>query len=217
MLRGPCRSWGLRLQLVVTLLVLAVGGFFGATAVTAVVRDDPPEARYSPADLQPDGSGAVVAVSAPARDGRAPRAVRVYRSKTGLTCPRVGRTKGGDFGQVDREDGTFRPEPLDATGSCADLDQEPFSVAMNYEPETGSAPGRAVLFGVLTSQVASVELRIAGRPVPLARNADAYLAEMSMADAANAEVRVSLRDGTTKTVQLSGDPAPLKIPPVTSP
>ncbi len=207
----------LRLQLVAALVALAVIGFFGATAVTAVVRDDGAEAQYSPADLQPDGTGAVVAVSTPARDGRARRAVRVYRSKTGLTCPKVGRTKGGDFGQVDRDDGTFRPEPLDATGSCADLDREPFSVAVNYEPATDAAPGRAVLFGVLTPQVASVELRVAGRSVPLTRSADAYLAEMSMDDAASAEVLVTLRDGTTKTVQLTADPAPLKTPPATSP
>jgi hypothetical protein len=112
-----------RLKFLVALVAAIVLGVGGASAVMATTD---PATPAGPADLVPDDSGAVIAATAAdpeagRGDAAVPRwAVRVYRSESGLTCPDVNRTVGGDWGRVDG-DGSFHPLALEASGECVPL------------------------------------------------------------------------------------------------
>ncbi|HWI74729.1 MAG TPA: hypothetical protein VNT55_22400, partial [Baekduia sp.] len=138
--------------------------------------------------------------------------VRVYRSKTGLTCPEAGRTKDGNFGQVD-SDGDFRSLDIQAAGSCADLSDAPLSLAVNHYPAQGKIPARAVLFGVTTAQVTGLRLTPAdglGRAVRIDRNA--FIAVVREEALQGATLDATLADGTTKSYALRPSDAPATIP-----
>jgi hypothetical protein len=199
-----------RLTFLVALLVAVVAGVAGASAVLGSTGTDTPP---GPATLEPDGSGAAIAVTASdpvaSRDGTAaPRwAVRVYRSQTGLTCPDANRTVGGDYGRVDG-DGSFHPLALDASGDCAQLTAAaPYELVVRHFGADGQRGARAVVFGVVTGAVTSIALDDDGatRDVPIAGGA--YVAAIADEDADATRVTFTLAGGTVQTHALRSDPA----------
>lgn len=200
-----------RLVFLLALAVAVVAGVATASAITAQVS---PDTAVSPPDVQPDGSGARVPVTAADPDGRPAFAVRVYRSKSGLTCPEVGRTDGGRFGQLDG-DGEVQPYGVEATGSCTDLSKAPVGVVVNHYPARGKLPARAVVFGVTTDAISAVRLftPAAGgdRPVRFAGNT--YVAVVREDALDGASLDVTLTDGSTKSYALAPSSAPLTAPP----
>jgi hypothetical protein len=197
-----------RLGFALATALAVVAGVASASALTATSGSDTPQ---GPAAVQPDGSGASLPTTVADPDGRAAFAVRVYRSKTGLTCPEAGRTKDGNFGQVD-SDGDFRSLDIQAAGSCADLGDAPMSLAVNHYPAEGRIPARAVIFGVVNGQVTSLSLRLAtgSRPVRMDRNA--FIAVTREAVLAGATLEATLQDGSIKSYALAPSDAPAEAP-----
>jgi hypothetical protein len=217
----------------VVVVGVALAGFGVASALVPMDASEP----VSSLALEPDGSGASIPVVAADPASGTPWAIRVYRSKTGLTCPEAGRVQGqirdGEFGQVDEEDGKFRqqrPEdaafgqvdprdgkfyalPLEAAGSCADLNKAPSSIAVNHYPAEGLRGARAVVFGVTTSAVSAVRLEIDGKPQRLQFSADAYIGVMNDDEANRAVLVFTMVDGTTKSVRLAAVTPPARQPP----
>jgi hypothetical protein len=161
--------------------------------------------------VQPDGGGASLPTTVSDPDGLAPWAVRVYRSQAGLTCPEAGRTKDGNFGQVD-SDGEFRPLDLEAAGSCTDLDKAPMSLAVNHYPARGERPARAVIFGVATPEVVGLSLRLVSGTRPLVITRNAFLAVTREEALEGASLVAALKDGSTKSYVLQPTTAPAVAP-----
>jgi hypothetical protein len=194
-----------RLAFLIALVAAIAAGVATASAITAQMS---PDAAVGPVDVRPDGSGARVPVTAADPDGRPSFAVRVYRSAGGLTCPEVGRMKDGAFGRVDAG-GEFRAEGADPGGSCADLGAEPVGFAINHYPSRdGTAPARAVVFGVVTDEVVSIA--VSGRKVRIAGGA--FLAVVRDDTLDGTTLDVTLADGTTKSYPLQASHAPASIP-----
>lgn len=199
-----------RAKLLVALAAAVVLGVAGASTVMGAIE---PAAPQGPAALEPDGSGAAIAVTASdpvaSRGGTAtPRwAVRVYRSQTGLTCPDANRTVGGDFGRVDG-DGSFHPLALDASGECVALTAaQPYELVVRHFPADDERGARAVVFGVASDGVTSIAMTVDGtaRAVPV--DGGAYVAAIADDDAAGTSVTFTLADGRTETHALRSDPA----------
>jgi hypothetical protein len=200
-----------RLTILLALAAAVVAGVASASAITAQVS---PDTAVSPADVQPDGSGASVPVTTADPDGRPAYAVRVYRSKSGLTCPEVGHSEDGRFGQLDAS-GEVEAYGVEATGACSDLAKGPLGIAINHYPARGKLPARAVVFGVTTDAIASVRLftPAAGgeRPVRFAGNT--YIAVVREDALDGASLDVTLTDGSTKSYPLAPSSAPQTAPP----
>jgi hypothetical protein len=199
-----------RLIFLLALVVAVAAGVASASAITAQMGDDV-SASFDPADVQPDGSGAVVPVTTADPDGRAPYALRVYRSKSGRTCPEVGHAKDGRFGQVDAGDG-FHAVDLQPAGACADLTKDPVALAVNHYPANGKRPARAVVFGATTDAVASVTLSLATGAQPLKVKGNAYMAVVRDDALKGGSLDVGFADGTTKSYALAPASAPETIP-----
>lgn len=197
-----------RLTILLALVAAVVAGVASASAITAQVS---PDTAVSPPDIQPDGSGAVVPVTAADPDGRPAFAVRVYRSRSGLTCPEVGRTEGGRFGQLDAS-GDVEAYGVEATGACADLAKGPLGVVVNHYPARGKLPARAVVFGVTTDAIASVRLSTAGGDRPVRYASNAYISVIREDALDGASLDVTLADGTTRSYPLKPSSAPLVAP-----
>jgi hypothetical protein len=198
-----------RLSLGLALVLAVIAGVASASALTGGQGSD---TLQGPDAVQPDGSGASLPATVADPDGRATYAVRVYRSKTGLTCPEAGRTKDGNFGQVDG-DGDFHTLDIQAAGSCADLGDAPMSLAVNHYPAQGRFPARAVLFGVTTAKVTGLRLTLpAGlsRAVRIERNA--FIAVVREQALEGASLDATLADGSTKSYALRLADAPATIP-----
>jgi hypothetical protein len=198
-----------RLALALALALAVIAGVASASALTGGQGAD---TLGGPEAVQPDGSGASLPATVADPDGRAAYAVRVYRSKTGLTCPEAGRTKDGNFGQVDG-DGGFRSLDIQAAGSCADLSDAPMSLSVNHYPALGRFPARAVLFGVTTAKVTGLRLTLAGglaRPVRIDRNA--FIAVIREEALQGATLDATLADGTSKSYALRPSEAPATLP-----
>ena len=197
-----------RLGLGLALALAVIAGVASASAITASSGND---TLGGPDAVQPDGSGASLPASVADPDGRAAFAVRVYRSKTGLTCPEAGRTKDGNFGRVDG-DGEFQALDIQAAGSCADLSKAPMSLAINHYPAAGKIPARAVLFGVTTERVTALRLDLAagGLTVPIDRGA--FITVVRDETLQGATLTATLADGTTKSYALAPDTSPATIP-----
>lgn len=220
-------------------LVAASLAGFGAAAAFVTPGDHLP----SPVALVPDSRGPHIAVAAPdpSSTQSLPWAVRVYRSQTQLVCPEVGRVEGqirnGKYGTVDDEDGSFRPGRLegaafggtnpntgkfdkyptsDQGGSCTDLNGAPASIAVNHYPAEGVRGARAVVFGVVSSDVVDVHLQIGGetRDLPF-KEADAYIGVLTEDEAARAELVFSLKDGSVKRASVA--PPGSTVPAVPAP
>lgn len=197
-----------RLIFLLALVAAVVAGVASASAITAQVD---PDTAVSPANIQPDGTGARVPVTATDPDGRPAFAIRVYRSKSGLICPEAGRTAGGRFGRLDAE-GEVEATDVMATGVCQDLSKEPAGYVVNHYAARGKLPARAVVFGVTTDAVTGVTLTTGGvqRPVRFAGNT--YITVVREDALAGASVDVTLNDGTTKSYSLEPSTAPLVAP-----
>jgi len=161
--------------------------------------------------VQPDGHGASLPTTVADPDGRAAWAVRVYRSQAGLTCPEAGRTKDGNFGQVD-DDGDFRSLDIQAAGSCADLTKAPMSLAVNHYPASGKLPARAVVFGVATPRISGLTLNLAGGARTLAIRSGAFIAVAREDALQGASLVATLADGTTTSYALKPVDAPATSP-----
>lgn len=197
-----------RLILFLALPAAVAAGVASASAITAQMD---PDTAVSPANIQPDGTGARVPVTAADPDGRPTFAIRVYRSKSGLICPEVGRTAGGRFGQLDAA-GEVEATDVTATGVCQDLSKEPAGYAVNHYPARGKLPARAVVFGVTTDAVVGVTLTTAGVERPVRFAGDTYISVVREDALAGASLDVTLTDGTTKSYSLEPSTAPLVAP-----
>lgn len=198
-----------RLGLVLALVIAVIAGVASASALTGGQGAD---TLQGPDAVQPDGSGASMPATTADPDGRAAYAVRVYRSRTGLTCPEAGRTKDGNFGQVDG-DGDFHSLDIQAAGSCADLNDAPMSLAVNHYPAQGKIPSRAVLFGVTTAKVTGLRLTLpAGISRPVRIDGSAFIAVVREEALEGATLDATLSDGSTKSYALRPSDAPATIP-----
>jgi hypothetical protein len=191
-----------------TLLAIAAG-VASASALTSTSGSD---TVNGPEAVQPDGRGASLPITVGDPDGGIAWGVRVYRSQAGLTCPEAGRTKDGNFGQVDG-DGNFRPLDIEAAGSCADLAKAPMALAVNHYPAAGKLPARAVIFGVATATVAGMTLTTTASARPLPLRSGAFIAVVRDDALAGATLEATLGDGTTKSYAL----APADFPATTGP
>lgn len=202
----------MRRRLVFTLALLAAiaAGVASASAITAQLG---PDVAASPADVKPDGSGARVPVSVADPDGGRPAfALRVYRSASGLTCPEVGRTQDGAYGQLDAG-GEFKALPPDPAGSCVDLGKSPVGFAINhYTPRNAKLPARAAIFGVTTSAVTAVALTTADVSRPVKITGGGFLTVVRDDALAGASLDVTLSDGTTTSYPLSPENLPETLP-----
>lgn len=195
------------------LLAVGLAVVAGVASASAVVGGDAATSA-GPDALVPDGRGASLPVTAADPDGRAPWAVRVYTSKTGLACAEAGRSVEGRFGRVDR-DGTFVPLSLEAAGSCVDLADEPLSLTIQHYPAQGKLAARAVLYGVVSGkEVVAVSGRFGAvrRSVPVVN--DAYILVLREDQLADAELAATLADGSTKSYKLHQVLAPPTEPAV---
>lgn len=191
----------------VTLLAVAAG-VASASALTSSSGSDTPN---GPELVQPDGSGASLPVTAADPDGGVAWAVRVYRSQAGLTCPEAGRTKDGNFGQVD-SDGAFRALDIEAAGSCADLAKAPMSLAVNHYPPSGKLPARAVIFGVVTPKVTGITLSGAAGSRAVTIKGDAFIVVTREDALQGTSLDATLSDGTTKSYALRPSEFPATDP-----
>lgn len=200
------------MRTLVALTIAIVVSVASGVGVAAALRGDDvdPMVRMQSA-VQPDGSGASIPITAadPSHK-RFPLAVRVYRSKTGLTCPEVARTDGSNFGQLD-ESGRFQPLGIEAAGACTDLTKQPITAIVDHHAAVGDQPAYAVVYGVVTDQVASVSITLGGetRPVQIANGA--YLVPTTDEDLLGSRLDWTMHDGTTGTralVPAGSDPAP---------
>lgn len=196
----------------VILLALAAAVAAGVASASAITAEVNPDTAVSPADIRPDGTGARVPVTAADPDGRPAFAIRVYRSKSGLTCPEVGRTAGGRFGQLDPA-GEVEATGVAATGVCQDLAKEPAGYAVNHYPARGKLPARAVVYGVTTDAVTAVRLTTAAGERPVRFTANTYIAVVSEDALKGASLSVTLADGSIKSYGLAPSTAPLNAPP----
>ena len=193
-----------RLAFALATVLAVVAGVASASALTATSGSDTPGGAEA---VQPDGRGAVVPVTVTDPDGRAGWAVRVYRSQAGLTCPEAGRTKDGNFGQVD-DSGEFRSLDIEAAGSCADLSKAPMSLAVNHYPAGGKRPARAVIFGVATPKITALKLNLADASRAVTITGNAFLAVTREDALTGASLVATLADGTTTSYALR----PMDVP-----
>jgi hypothetical protein len=196
-----------RIGFVLAVAAAIVAGVASASAVVggASTTTNGPDA------IQPDGRGSRLPATTADPDGRASWGVRIYQSKTGLTCPEAGRTRNGAFGRIDN-DNTFTPLDLEAAGSCADLSREPLSLAINHFPAKGKIPARAVIFGATTSQVSGLVVQSGDerRPVPIAGNA--YITVAREDALPGGRLLATLADGSVKAYDLPPSTAPAVEP-----
>lgn len=200
-----------RLRFLVALVAATVIGVAGASAVMGATQPVEPS---GPADLVPDGTGSTIATTAADPDAAAARggatvprwAVRVYRSESGLTCPDVNRTVGGDWGRVDG-DGSFHPLALDASGECVALSAEhPYELVVRHLPANDERGARAVAFGVAASGVTSITLTTDGTAQDVPIDNGAFVAAIAEDDADATTVAFTLTGGAVETHALRSDP-----------
>ena len=189
----------------------------GVAAASAIIPAQGSDTLNGPDALQPGGSGARIVATAPDPAGHQDLAVRVYESKTGLTCPEAARTDGENFGQLEA-DGSFQPLDVEAAGSCIDLTNAPMSVVVNNYAANSAHPAYAAVFGVVSPKVATATIRLGGHSRPLSVTDGAYIVATNQAELADAAVEATLTDGSTKTYPLAGtsssprEPSPFPTP-----
>jgi hypothetical protein len=206
---------GMRKLAILLSFVVAVVG--GVAAASAIIPSQGADTLNGPDAVQPDGNGARIAAVTPDPAGHEALAVRIYRSKTGLTCPEAARTDGANFGQLDAND-KFQPLDVEAAGSCVDLTQAPMSVITNNYGAVDKRPAYAVVFGAVSSKVATASIRLgdSSRPVDIAGGA--YIVATNQAGLADAAVQATLTDGSTRTYPLAATNSPTHDPdPPTGP
>jgi hypothetical protein len=197
-----------KLAIFLSFVVALVGG---VAAASAILPDQGSDTLNGPDALQPDGNGARIAATTPDPAGHEALAVRVYQSKTGLTCPEAARTDGTNFGQLDA-DGSFQPLDVQAAGSCIDLTAHPMSVITDNHAAAGNRPAYAVVFGVVSSKVAGATIRLGGSTRPVSVTGGAYIVATNQAELADASLQATLTDGSTKTYPLAATHSPARDP-----
>lgn len=190
-------------------LLAIAAGVAGASAFVNTTGQDTAD---GPDAVQPDGNGSALVVSAADPAGRQPWAIRVYRSKAGLTCPEAGRTQDGTFGQVD-EQGEFRASSLQAAGSCIDLTKAPLSVTTNDYPANDNRGARSVVFGAVSADVRSVTITVADQVRDLDISGGAYLAVLTAGQVEGAVVNATTDDGSEKSYTLHASKMSAALPP----
>jgi hypothetical protein len=129
----------------------------GIASASAIVPAHESESIGGPATLQPDASPAAVGATAPDPAGGLDWAVRTYHSQTGQTCPEAGRRSSDSFGALD-DRGRFAALPLEASGSCGDLERSLATFAVNRYAQTATEGARSAVFGIASPAVRSVTL-----------------------------------------------------------
>ena len=127
----------------------------GASAASALIGS-PAAAPLSQSPVARPGSDRV-GQTAPDPAGGLAWAVRRYVSTSGSSCVEAGRISEGRFGQI-RPDGIFGETPVQESGTCGSLVEEPVLLAINHSPAAGQRPARTVLFGQARSDVAALEV-----------------------------------------------------------
>lgn len=169
----------------------------GASVATALRGDDvDPMARLQ-REVEPDGSGASIPVTAadPSRS-RYRLAVRVYRSQTGLTCPQAARTDGDNFGQLD-ESGRFQKMDIAAAGACTDLTKQPLTAIVDRHPAIGDEPAYVVVYGVVSDEVQSLTITLGGATQPVEIANGAYIVPTTEQDLLGSRLDWTLTDGSS--------------------
>ncbi len=188
-----------RIAIVLAAVLAVVAGVASASIVSpGTASEPPPPAR----DELPAGS---VRTGAPVADPRGgpPWAVRVLDAETSSRCIVVGRVEGGAFGPVDAS-GEVRDTGLVRRGSCADPAGEPLQVALARYAYTGGTGPRSVLFGVVSADVASVEVVAPGFSGPVAVDADRTFLVVSegLTYGGECTIKVTFTDGTARSYDL---------------
>lgn len=151
---------------------------------------------------QPNADGAVLAVTAPDPRGGPDLGVRVYSSKTGLTCPAAGRAVGGRYGNLD-ENGRFRELGLDSDGACFDPKATPVGLVVTYRAAIAGQPAAAAVFGAAPTAKA-ITITVAGKAQQVKLGiGGAFIASADPeALAAGGTLTTTLADGSTPTSEL---------------
>jgi len=181
-------------------LILAVlAGVAGASAL--VPTPDPPA---GPERVEPDGSPPVIRNGVEDPSGQQRWVLRRYRSKDGSVCTEVGRVQDGVFGRVD-PDKTFHPLELDpsGTGNCGPVDEEhPFTFSVGHYAARGDREATATVFGVATTAVKDVVVKLADRVERATFDRGSFLLVLPDADLAGATTTIAFTDGSTQVKEL---------------
>jgi hypothetical protein len=191
------RSVKIRLIAAVVFCVCA-----GVASASVLVPLPGADSISGPDALQPDGGSVATGATAADPAGGPDWAVRVYRSKTGQTCPEAGRVYDGDFGVVD-DAGRFTALPVAPSGSCNDLEHNVAAFAVNRYAETRTQGLRSVLFGVVSSNVRSVTLRIAGSVQSLELVGGSFLVVRADDELDDSRLDFTSTDGKTTSYELA--------------
>jgi hypothetical protein len=155
--------------------LLVAGGVAGATSI--ITREGKPIAPAPRGDFRgveypADGTG-VIGATAPDPAGGPDWGIRLARSQHGAPCFAVGRVFHGKIGRYDTRTGVFRALPMRGPGSCSTRRLEPREVAwsMDSRPAFRGEPARSVIYGVVGSDVAKLEVHGPDgiRPLPLSK------------------------------------------------
>lgn len=147
---------------------------------------------------QPAADPGVVPTSATADPvGGPPWALKVFTNAAGQDCLALGRLRGGTLGRL--VNGTFRPSPIDAAGTCFDLSRESLYATMKALP---SGDSRTVVYGIardrrpvavtIGGRTATVTPRGQGTFIVVLRGVVPGPAQVRTTDAAGKTVRVML-------------------------
>lgn len=138
-----------------TVAAMAVAAAVGVSAASALVAS--PSAVVTPHSPVAQPGSDRVDKTAPDPAGGLGWAVRSYASTSGGSCVEAGRVRDGRFGQLGR-DGGFRETPVEQSGTCGSLLEEPVLLAINHYPAAGQRGARTVLFGRARPDVAAMHV-----------------------------------------------------------
>jgi hypothetical protein len=129
--------------------------------------------------------------------------VRTYRSKARLICPEAGAVAGGRFGRYEGN-GRFTPLPIEASGSCADLTNEPLALAVNIVPGRGERGPRVVVFGAVSGRVRALTLTEGTSSQPIAIGDDStFIVVRAGTSSSGLVVHADLDGGASRDYVLS--------------
>jgi hypothetical protein len=191
-------------RLVFAALVAIALGVASASALAPTTGD---ETLDGPEAVQPDGSGSALGAQAADPSGGPRWVVRVYASKTGATCPEAARSDGTTVGRVDAS-GKFSPLDQQASGSCTDLTKTALSIAVNRYPAHSAGGARAVIFGVVSPRVRSLNLSDDRGSEPITVKNHSFLAVRSDASLASVTLDVTTDDGKNMSYPLDSAAEP---------
>jgi hypothetical protein len=192
--------------LVVTVLLVAAG-----VATASIIRPGAgADGMIGPDAFAWDGTPPSLPVTVDDPAGHQRWTVRKYQSKDGFPCLEVGRLSGqedvaADFGRVNA-DGTFTLLPIEDGGSPINPSDASEALLVNHYRATATTAAQVAVFGMVTSDVQSVVLRLASgaTTVPVANGV--FLAVLPETDLQGAEAEFNRSDDTSKTYELHSKP-----------